>query len=183
LRAREKTAIVVSPWLTVEEGELVRELAELCGARASFVSPPESPLKDDLLHTGDPCPNRRGLAELGLAAETAEEALARLGEAQSALVLGERVVELLGGSDALGTLPRSLRAVVVDTRAPKGHGARVVAICIGAPNAVERTGTWINVDGIRRPLAVAKPAPPGVAQLVRTLRGLRDRLAPAEVEA
>ena len=169
--------VLASPWLTVEEAERTKSLATRLGADLRFVSPPASPLKDDFLHTGDPCPNRRGLVELGFGALGAAEALVALRSAASALLIGERVVELVG-EEALASLPESLRLVVFDTRAPD---ARACSVSIGVPNAAERTGTWVNVDGHRGVLAAAKPAPPSVAPLVRTLEELERRLAAREV--
>jgi NADH-quinone oxidoreductase subunit G len=173
LRVNGAHVLVVSPWLTLEEGALVKALAQALGCEAGFVSPPPSELKDDLLHTGDPCPNRRGLTELGLAAWSAEQALEKLAGARSALLAGERVAELLGGAQALAALPAGLRLVALVTRALEVPATRV---CIGVPNAVERTGTWVNIDGVRGSLSAARAAPPGVAPLTRTLESLRQRL-------
>ena len=141
---------------------------------AVFVSPPPSDLKDDFLHTGDPCPNRRGLEELGLQGQPAAEILARLkadDASPSAILIGERIVELLGAEspDGILGLHDESRVSVLDTRA---LDAPAIRVCIGVPNAVERTGTWINVDGHRRSIAASKPAPAGVAPLTRILREL-----------
>ncbi len=166
-------AILASPWLTVEEGELVQQLARELGSGAFYLSPPPSPLQDDLLHTGDPCPNRRGLSELGLQAISATDALARLESAESALLIGERIVELLD-AQALSALPSRLRLVVLDTRSPDIPSVRVA---IGVPNASERPGTWVNVDGHRGRIAPAKASPNGVAPLEHTLAEIRSRLS------
>jgi hypothetical protein len=127
---------------------------------------------DDFLHTGDPCPNRRGLEELGFSARPAEELVASLREHASALLVGERVVELCG-REAVAALPAELRLIAIDTRAP---GGTAVDVAVGAPNAAERAGTWTNVDGLRRAINPAKPAPPGVWALTRTLAALRAAL-------
>jgi len=168
LRIHPDPVIAVSPWLTVEEGELVVRLAGALGVEAAFVSPPPSDLKDDLLHTGDACPNRRGLEELGLKPVAAEDVRARLAQAQSGILIGERVTELVGRAE-LAELPRALRLVVLDTQA---LDVPATSVSLGVPNAAERTGTWINVDGHRGTLAAAKPAPPGVGPLTRTLGDL-----------
>ena len=175
LRVHPKPVLVASPWLTVEEGELVRELAKELGAEAGFVSPPESELADDLLHTGDPCPNRRGLADLGLEGRPAEEWIEKLAGAASAILIGERAGELLG-AEALAGLPADLRLISLDTTA---LDVPACVLCIGVPNAAERAGTWINVDGLRRPISAAKPPPPGVAPLTRTLEGIRRAMSSA----
>jgi NADH-quinone oxidoreductase subunit G len=175
LRVHRPPAILVSPWLTQEEGEHVLALGRLLGSAPAFLSPPPSPLGDELLHTGDPCPNRRGLLELGLAALEPGAALERLAAAESALLIGERVAELLGDS-GLAALPAALRLVLFDTH-PCDVPATVLAL--GVPYSIERTGTWLNVDGIPRALACARAAPPRVPSLLCSLEGLERRLAPA----
>ncbi len=56
-------------------------------------------------------------------------------------------------------------------------------MCVGTPNCAERTGTWINVDGVPRAIAAARPAPAGVRPLAETIRELTARVQPAEVDA
>ena len=48
----------------------------------------------------------------------------------------------------------------------------------GVPDSCERVGTWINVDGHRGALGIARAAPPGVAPLTRTLDALAALLRP-----
>jgi len=181
VRASGTPLLIASPWLTDEEGALLHALAQQIGAETGFVSPPESDLKDDLLHTGDPCPNRRGLTELGFEGRDPAAWLEKLREAKVAILVGERAAELLG-IDALAALPAELRLVTVDTAV---LDVPATVACLGAPNAAERTGTWTNVDGIPRRLGIARSAPPGTPPLTRTLEGLREALtAPAaEVQA
>ncbi len=169
VRVHGAPLVVGSPWLTQEEGERARAL----GAQLFFVSPAPSDLKDDFLHTGDPCPNRRGLTALGFEALTPEAACERLAGAKLALLVGERVAELLGAEN-LARLPASLRLVVLDTHPTDAPAAQVQ---LGVPDASERTGTWINVDGHAGPLGIARSAPSGVAPLTRTL----DEIARREI--
>jgi hypothetical protein len=170
--------VVLSPFCTVEEGAALKELAARHGAEIAFVSPAPNGLKDDLLHTGDPCPNRRGLAELGLAGRGAEELLARLRAAPVAVIAGERVVELLG-EEALRGLPAALRLFSFECH-PLESPALVAEI--GVPNHAERGGTLVNVDGHKGPLAPVKPAPRGVRSLTRLLEDLA-RLSPRKEPA
>jgi NADH-quinone oxidoreductase subunit G len=179
LRVHTAPVVIASPWLTVEEGQALLEWTAALGVTASFLSPAESPLGDDVLHTGDPCPNRRGLEDLGLSAVTTEEALERLRGAESAILVGERVGELIG-REGLAALPTALRLVVLDTHWLDVPAARVE---IGVPDAVERTGTWVNLDGHRGTLAIARPAPPGTVTLVRTLGELTRRATAGEEAA
>jgi NADH-quinone oxidoreductase subunit G len=155
--------IVVSPFLTIEEGAEVLELLRARGitSRPMFVSPAPNTLKDDLLHTGDPCPNRRGLTELGFDAVAPDEIARRLLSCTAAMLAGERVAELIG-DDRLRVLPTKLRLAVFDCRA---LDVPATDVCIGIPTWVERTGTYVNVDGVRGPISAVK-APPA---LVRTV--------------
>ncbi len=173
--ADRRHAVVASPFVTLEEGEALLALAQRLGAEAVFVSPPPNGEEDDLLHTGDPCPNRRGLEELGFTALDAEEALERIRGAHAALLVGERVCELLG-LEALAGIDPEVRLVVLDVAPLEAPAAKVQ---IGVPTWVERTGHWKNVDGLRRPIAAAKPAPPGVRPTTRLLADLTARLADA----
>ncbi|MEM7308510.1 MAG: 2Fe-2S iron-sulfur cluster-binding protein [Planctomycetota bacterium] len=175
LQVHASPVIVVSPWLTVEEGELVAQLGERLGVKPRFVSPEANELKDDLLHTGDPCPNRRGLTELGIEGVSAADLCAELADAESALLIGERMDELLG-AEALAELPSALRLIAI---APHPVHSPATLACIGAPTCVERTGTWVNVDGHRGPLAAARPMPAGVSTLVDTIASLAGRVASA----
>ncbi len=179
LSTHPKPLFVVSPWLTVEEGRLCASLAAELGVAARFVSPPDNGLADDLLHTGDPCPNRRGLTEAGLAPADAATLLEELAKAQSALLVGERVDELLGPA-ALSALPAELRLIAILPRPLEAPSAQVQ---IGCPTAAERTGTWINVDGHAGRLAIARPAPRGVGPLTATLADLAARLTAARIAA
>ena len=179
LKVHPAPAIVASPWLTVEEGRALMALAERTGGETAFVAPPSNDLGDDLLHTGDPCPNRRGLSALGLAAITAAEALERAGAAASAVLVGERIEELLGG-EALAALPPALRLIAF---VPHPLHAPATNVCVGVPTSVERAGTWINVDGGRGSLTVARPAPAGVRPLASTLAALAERIQPQEARA
>jgi hypothetical protein len=167
LRVHGAPLVVASPWLTQEEARAAKEL----GGERLFLAPDPSPLKDDFLHTGDPCPNRRGLTELGYAPVSPADALARLRAAKLAFLLGERAVET-AGIEALSTLPASLRLVVFDVR-PLASPAAYVEI--GVPDSCERTGTWLNVDGHAGLLSIARSAPKGVAPLVRTLEEISRR--------
>jgi len=168
LRARPGAELVLSPFATLEEGQAALALARALDAKAVFVSPPQNALKDDFLHTGDPCPNRRGLTEMGIEGEEAEAILERLAAAPGAVLVGERVVELLG-AEALAALPGSLRLLVFDTRAPE---APTAGICIGVPTHVEKSGHWLNLDGHRRLLTRAKAPPEGVRPLEESLERL-----------
>jgi hypothetical protein len=112
------------------------------------------------LHTGDPCPNRRGLSELGFAPLAASE----IGRPRTLLLLGERSAELAGAA-----LAGAARVALFDCHA---CALPNVVACIGVPTHVERSGTWINVDGQRGVLGAARQAPAGVRPLTSLLSEL-----------
>ncbi len=171
-----KHVFIVSPWLTTEEGQAVSALAKSLGASAHMVSPAANDLKDDLLHTGDPCPNRRGLKELGIEAKTPDECLALCAEAESATLVGERVTALTG-REALAELNPELRLFILDTESLDVPAARVN---IGLPNWVERTGHWVNLDGHQGPISAARSAPAGVRPTLSLLQDLSKAKATSE---
>jgi len=167
-----ETLIVASPWLTVEEGRELLALGKTLAARPVLVSPAANELGDDLLHTGDPAPNRRGLAELGFDALPPEEVLEAAQSRESLLVVGERSIELLG-AERLAALPESLRVVLLECHA---LDAPAIDVAVGIPNAVEREGTWINVDGQAGRIAPCRPAPAGTWSTLRVLDHLHALL-------
>jgi NADH-quinone oxidoreductase subunit G len=162
--------LVASPFMTVEEAAAAKQLADELGARTLFVSPAPNDLADDLLHTGDPCPNRRGLEQAGFEAAAPDAAIAAIAASGIAILCGERVAELLG-REALAALPADKRLIAFDAQALDVPASDV---CIGIPIHVEKTGTWINVDGHAGRLAVARRAPAGVEPLTRSLDRLRE---------
>jgi len=168
-QAHERNLLVVSPWSTVEEGRALLQLAKALGAEPLFVSPPASGLADDLLNTGDPCPNRRGLEELGFTPRTTEEVLELLEASETATLFGERVAELVG-EEALRALSASQRVFLFDV-APLD--APCVAAFVGLANWVERPGTWVNVDGNPGRIQAARPAPSGIRQPLALVEALR----------
>jgi NADH-quinone oxidoreductase subunit G len=178
LGANAPRVMVLSPFATQEEATAALELARAIQAEVCFVSPPPNDLKDDLLHTGDPCPNRKGLETLSVAGLDADAVFERLAAAKSALLVGERVQELIG-LERLAQLPASLRLMALDLAA---HDYPALDIAIGVPCHVEKQGHWLNVDGLRRELAVARSAPGTVRPLERTLERLREVCAAAGAE-
>ena len=170
LRVHEEREMVLSPFMTQEEVQSALELARALDIEPLFVSPPSNDLKDDVLHTGDPCPNRRGLEQLGVAGLDAESIRTRLGACQAALLIGDRIGDLIGRAE-MQQLPPELRLVVFDS---KPLNAPAVDLVIAVPCHVERQGTWINVDGMSRTVGAARPAPRGTWLATRSLDALTD---------
>jgi NADH-quinone oxidoreductase subunit G len=176
LAIHPKAELIASPFLTVEEGLALAALAKARGWTPRFLSPPPNDLADDLLHTGDPCPNRRGLTELGFTPIEPAAALEALLATESALLVGDRIADLVG-VEALASLPTSLRLVVLDAYA---LDVPALDVLLGLPTHVERTGTWVNVDGFRGPISAAKAPPAGVRSLARHLQALAPAGTPQE---
>ena len=174
LAAHERRVVLASPWLSQEEGAALARIAQALGTTAGFVSPAPDGLADRLLHTGDPCPNRRGLTDLGFVALSVEECAARLAGCEVALVVGERAGELL--REPLAALDASRRVALFEARA---LDAPAVKVQIGVPTHVEKSGTWINVDGHVGRLTIARAAPAGTPALTSSLRQLEEMLAAA----
>jgi NADH dehydrogenase/NADH:ubiquinone oxidoreductase subunit G len=160
--AGPRALLLASPYLTLEEGAALQELARALGATAHFLAPPEGP-GDGILRTGDPAPNRRGLADLGLAPLPPGEARARLAAAPAALLAGEKVLHLLHGlqpADAEAVPPPTAsgaRGMVLDTHPREGF-----ALCLPARTAAEKSGRVRNLQGLDRILRPALSPPPGV---------------------
>ena len=164
---REKSAAwILSPWCTIEEGERAKALAARLGHQLCFVSPAPNGEKDDLLHTGDPCPNRRGLSDLGIAGLEAAKALECAKGAKLVVLLGERVVELLGAGEIARVDATRTAVHLVDEFALDVPCVRSV---FGAANCVERVGTWANVDGVRGPISAVKAPPIGARSPARLM--------------
>jgi len=163
---------LASPFFTNEEGEAFRALCATLGAAARFVAPPTAD-PDELLHTGDPCPNRRGLTDKGLVVSTPDEVAALVVSSKAALLAGERVIDALelipGGSVFLGNA--KLPCIVTERRLVERDG---VVACLPAANAFEKSGTFTNVNGLAQPIRAALKRPPGTLSDLDTLVRLRD---------
>jgi NADH-quinone oxidoreductase subunit G len=170
LAAHREPAMVVSPFATQEEGAAALALAKALGAKPHFLAPAANALKDDLLHTGDPCPNRRGLTQLGLLPLDVARIDEHVRSKSAALFIGERVLEL-AGEKTLASLPHGLRLLAFDVAA---LDVPQLFVCFGVPTHVEKQGTWLNVDGHVGALNVAISAPAGVRRLDQTLARLQE---------
>jgi NADH-quinone oxidoreductase subunit G len=178
LRGKSGVTVVLSPFATNEEAAAAKSLAARLGAKTCFVSPAPNSLKDDFLHTGDPCPNRRGLTELGIQGLSAADVASTLASGGAAVLVGERIAELLG-AERLAALTGP-RIVLFDTRAIE---AATLDACIGVPLSVEKDGHWTNVDGHVGRLTIARAAPNGVRALVENLARLAELVSPAGAKA
>lgn len=165
--------VLLSPFATCEEIDRALNLAASLGVRPRFLSPASNGLADELLHTGDPCPNRRGLEDRGVEGLDLEVALDRIRSAETLVLCGERILGMLGGSGALAGLDPAVRLIVLDAEA---LDVPALDVHIGIPRHLEKSGTWRNVDGFERRLYLAKAPPTGVQPLTRSLRHLTNRV-------
>jgi len=155
---------IASPFLTNEEGAAFVDFCKHLGTTPRFVAPPIGPA-DEKLYTGDPCPNRRGLTELGIAPATSAEIAAFAKDAKAVFLVGEYALDLLDlapaadGSKASAFLDNpKLPAVICERR----HVARPgVAVGLPALNAFEKSGTFTQCDGIQQKIHPSMPVPPG----------------------
>jgi NADH-quinone oxidoreductase subunit G len=170
--AGRSASVVLSPDVTQEEAATALALARALGASACFVSPPPNGLADELLHTGDPCANRKGLQTLGVEGLAPADVLARLAACEAALLIGAGVGARLG-EEGLLALPSALRLVQFDLVLTR---ASALQVGVGVPDAFETGGHRLNVDGLRRELAPARSMPRGVVPLTRSLDELRALL-------
>lgn len=173
LRLPGETLFLLSPFMTCEEVDRALDLSASLGVQARFLSPPPNGLADELLHTGDPCPNRRGLEDRGVEGIDPEIAREHISAATTLLLCGERILDGLGGEPVLARLDPAVRLIVLDA-SPLDVPA--LDVQVGVPRHLEKSGTWRNVDGFERRLYLAKAPPTGVQPLTRTLRHLSNRI-------
>jgi NADH-quinone oxidoreductase subunit G len=164
--APDSVAILASAWASNEAAAAARKLAGDLGipeanlaVKTDRVSGFEA---DDILHTDDHNPNRRGVTDAGFEGEV-DEILGRVSSgAIKTLVLwggglhhhldGAEPAELLGKLDSLIYLGL--------TSDPAGDLAQVV---LPLATSFESRGSWTNVDGIPSAFGAAL-APPGQAR-------------------
>jgi NADH-quinone oxidoreductase subunit G len=163
---------ICSPFATCEEGvEFKRAFA--FAKTVCFFDPGRVAEDDGILHTDDPCPNRRGLTEVaGLAPLTAGELQDALPAARAVFLGGERSTQLL--PDSLKVAMKDVPSVVIHTRRLENLTFAKVAIpCL---SSAEKWGTWVNVTGVRQQVAASLPLPKGVRPDLHVLETLRNEM-------
>lgn len=172
--AGESLLMLASPFLTNEEGSAFLELTKTLGTVARFVAPAVSD-KDELLYTGDPCPNRRGLTELGFTPVSAAEAAGLASGAKAVVLAGEHIVELLqltAGADAF--LDNSKIPVLAIERRAVERPA--ITLSLPGLNVYEKQGTFTNIDGLRQKVRPALAPPPGATADRELLAKLKEAI-------
>jgi len=155
LRQARRVGIVASASLTMEEGFLLSEIAELLGnAKRIVVSPSTSDVPDDgKLVSTDRYPNRRGLVALGF-----EEATS-FGEPCDGVVV-VRCDPAADGDEWKSLLEEALAVVVVGDRV--GESADYADHLLAIASHFEAEGAFVNRQGRLQSYAPAVP-PPGNA--------------------
>ncbi|MFN0206033.1 MAG: 2Fe-2S iron-sulfur cluster-binding protein [Planctomycetota bacterium] len=170
--AGENLMMLASPFLTNEEGSAFLELSKTLGAKARFVSPAIG-APDEMLYTGDPCPNRRGLTDLGFVATQASEIAELAKTAKMIVIAGEYALDLLdmtpGASDFLNNT--KIPALVMERRLV---ARPAVSMCFPALNVYEKAGSFTNVQGLTQKIRRAATPPPGALAGAETLTKLRE---------
>lgn len=160
--ASQDAFIVASPFLTQEEAKPLYAFTKELQCEAWFLAPNQKE-GDGVLKTGDPCPNRYGLLELGFKAITPEDLLKRAKTAPAVFLAGEKILQILFGIDPSTPHPElpypeiSARSILLDTHPRDGFG-----LYLPAKTWAEKHGHVLNVDGIRRVLRPVLSGPENI---------------------
>lgn len=166
---RARIAVVLNSVMTCEELALARRIfTESLGLDGVFVADPPSGSGDGFLLTAERVPNARGVLEAGFAPRLPDpEALAR-----------STGVLIVFGPHLAGNFPRTAAPALSSIAVKYLFTSRAVPEELPADVAVpvavtaERSGTYINVDGLRQTFRQAVAPPPGVPSEREVLVGL-----------
>ena len=168
-----RTAVVLNSFLTSEELTLARRIfVDGLGLDRIFFADPKPGASDGPLLTSERAPNARSVLEAGLRPRPLDlEALAGV----RALVVFGRYLTEHYAEDALaaafGTVPAKF--LFASHRSPLDRLADVV-VPVAVP--FEKSGTYVNVDGIRQAFVRALEPGPGIVAEGEALAGLAKRL-------
>jgi len=168
--ATERLAVIGSSWMSNEEAWLLGHLVGK-GIKGQHLDVKTDRVDgypaDDILHTDDHNPNRRGAREAGIAPGKKEgKDLAGIlesiqaGEIDTLLVWGPGLAHELGGDEAVVTALGKVARVIqftdaIDAVTPLAHAL------LPLRNWAERDGTWTNVDGFHSRFKKALRPPKG----------------------
>jgi len=165
---------VLNSFMTCEELALARRIfKEGLGLGGVFIADPPPGSGDGLLLTAERVPNARGVLDAGFTPRLPDlDALAR--STGILIVFGP----YLAGNFPAGTAARALSPVAVKylftSRAVPDDRLADVAVPVAVP--AERSGTYINVDGLRQTFRLAVAPPRGVPSEHEVLVGLAHGL-------
>jgi NADH-quinone oxidoreductase subunit G len=169
-----RIAVVLNSLMTCEELALAHRIfTEALGLGGVYIADPPPGSGDGFLLTAERVPNARGVLQAGFAPRLPDlVALARSTEVL--IVFGP----YLAGNFPAGMAAPALSPIAVKylftSRAAPDDGLADVAVPVAVP--AERSGTYINVDGIRQTFRQAVAPPRGVASEREVLAGLAHGL-------
>ncbi len=169
-----RIAVVLNSLMTCEELALARRIfREGLGLGGVFIADPPPGPGDGFLLTAERVPNARGVLEAGFAPRLPDlDALART--TGVLIVFGP----YLPGNFPAGTAARALSPIAVKylftSQAVSDDRLADVAVPVAVP--AERSGTYINVDGLRQTFRQAVAPPRGVPSEREVLVGLAHGL-------
>ena len=169
-----RIAVVLNSFMTCEELALARRIfKEGLGLGGVFIADPPPGSGDGWLLTAERVPNARGVLEAGFTPRLPDlDVLAR--STGILIVFGP----YLSGNFPAGTAARVLSPVAVKylftSRAVPDDRLADVAVPVAVP--AERSGTYINVDGLRQTFRQAVAPPQGIPSEHEILVGLAHGL-------
>jgi NADH-quinone oxidoreductase subunit G len=169
-----KIAVVLNSGLTCEELRAARKVfVDGLGLDRIFFADPPPGKADGLLLTSERVPNSRGVAEAGFTVRRPD--LAVLAGTGILVVFGHHLAGLFGGdalAAALAGIP--LKVLFASHESPLSPLADVV-VPVAVP--AEKSGTFVNVDGVRQAFGRAVDPAPGVPSELDILARLAEGLA------
>jgi NADH-quinone oxidoreductase subunit G len=164
-----RVSVVLNSRLTCEELALARAVfVDGSGIRKVFFADPLPGAGDDLLMTAERVPNTRGAAEAGFSPGPCD--LAGIAGSHVLLVFGPDLAGLGPEDDVSRALAAIPKKYLFTTHAGRLNGLFDLAIPVQVP--AERSGTYINVAGLRQTFGRAVEPLTGVISEGEVLAGL-----------
>jgi NADH-quinone oxidoreductase subunit G len=165
-----RIAVVLNSLMTCEELALARKVfSEALGLGGVFFADPPPGAADGFLLTSERVPNSRGVPEAGFTPRLPDlDALARSTEVL--LVFGPHLAGHFPPEAVARTLSRIAVTYLFTSRT--GPLDRMADVVVPVAVPAERSGTYINVDGLRQTFRRAAAPPPGVPSEREILAGL-----------
>jgi len=168
-----RIAVVLNSFLTSEELTLARRIfVDGLGLDRIFFTDPKPGAADGSLLTSERAPNARGVLEAGILPRPLD--LGALAGVQALVVFGRYLAEHYAEdvlAAAFGTVPAKF--LFASHRSPL-DGLADVVVPVAVPS--EKSGTYVNVDGIRQAFVRALEPGPGIVAEGEALAGLAKRL-------
>jgi NADH-quinone oxidoreductase subunit G len=168
-----KIAVVLNSRLTCEELALAKRVfADGLGLGKIFFADPKPGAADGFLLTEERVPNARGVLQSGFSPLLPD--LDTLAAAEVLLVFGSHLLEHFS-EEAVSRALAGVRSKFLFS-AHTGPLDRSAATVFPVAVPAEKSGTYINIDGLRQSFGRAVEPPPGVVPELEILRYLADGL-------